>query len=154
MRPPKLITGGLGNRRSTESRRGRAARMARKLRREGYSKAAESMALQAAQIGLVEPSTKTQDYRWAESNMQQDVQDAQRRRQARVNAFLRRNPYYGQQPDADAYDGDVPRTWSGPRRGGGDSPMDEFPPVRIKDLPRRGGPLYMRGLTTGRLGRR
>lgn len=47
---------------SLESDAGRAMRMARKLQRSGFGRAAEQIALDGAQTGLKEPTLKSQDY--------------------------------------------------------------------------------------------
>ena len=60
---PMGSTSTLGQRRSLESESGRALRMARRLERQGFGKAAEQVALAGAQAGLAEPAFRTQQYR-------------------------------------------------------------------------------------------
>jgi hypothetical protein len=67
-------TSSFGQRRSLESEGGRAMRMARKLKRQGYGKAAEQMALAGAQAKLGEPSIKTQAYREQQTASGQQTQ--------------------------------------------------------------------------------
>jgi hypothetical protein len=52
----------LSQKRSLESDTGRAMRMARRLQRGGFEKAAEQIALTGAETGLKEPALKSQDY--------------------------------------------------------------------------------------------
>jgi len=64
----------LGQRRSLESEGGKAMRMARKLERQGFSGAAQQMALAGAQAKLSEPSIKTEAYRQQQAALGQQTQ--------------------------------------------------------------------------------
>jgi hypothetical protein len=66
---PMGSTSSLGQRRSLESDTGRALRMARRLERQGFGKAAENIALRAGESGLAEPALKTEAYRAKEAEM-------------------------------------------------------------------------------------
>ena len=57
-----------------ESESGKALRMARKLERQGFGRAAESMALMGAQAKMSEPSIKTEEYRNQQSALQKATQ--------------------------------------------------------------------------------
>ena len=88
-RPPTLITGGLGKRRSLESRAGKLMRMARMLRRKGYRAAAEKFAMQGAEERMNTPAVRSQDYRWMEEQKQKDILALQTARRSRAMDFLR-----------------------------------------------------------------
>jgi hypothetical protein len=62
-------TSTLGQRRSLESESGKALRMARRLERQGFGRAAEQVALAGAQAGLAEPAFRTQAFREKQSQM-------------------------------------------------------------------------------------
>ena len=73
----KLITGGLGNKRQLESRAGKLMRMARMLRRKGYKQASSDFARASAEERMIEPNTKSQEYRQAEDAKRQQLNYAQ-----------------------------------------------------------------------------
>ena len=83
----------LGQRRSLESEGGRAMRMARKLERQGFSGAAQQMALAGAQAKLSEPALKTQAYREKAAQMgalAQSQTEAAEEEKRQTLAFLKR----------------------------------------------------------------
>jgi hypothetical protein len=68
-------------------------RMARKLERQGFGKAAEQMALAAAQVKLSEPALKTQAYREKAAQMDalaQSQAEAAEEEKRQTLAFLKR----------------------------------------------------------------
>ena len=83
----------LGQRRSLESDTGRTLRIARRLERQGFGKAAEQMALAAGQTAMTEPALKTQAFREKEAQMssQAEAQSQAELEEKRKNLeFLKR----------------------------------------------------------------
>jgi len=119
-KPPTLITGKLGARRQLAPAWRRLHRAAKWAKRKGYRKAAEELGLKAAEAKLNTPSVITQDYRWAESQMQQQAQQAAMNKRSLLMGFyesLKGQPAspYGEVQQHRAYTAGNPYMTSGKR---------------------------------------
>lgn len=84
----RLQTGGLGQKRSLESRAGKLRRMARMLRKQGYKQASEKFATEAAIMKMDTPGIISQEYREAEARRQDALAKAKARRERMIDAYL------------------------------------------------------------------